>query len=528
MKKWLIGMYLRLSADEKVDGESNSVANQKKLIEYFLLNKTDIKIYKVYIDDGYTGTDFNRPGYKEMINDIQKKKINGVIIKDLSRLGRNYIEVGNFIDEIVPIYKLRFISVNDNVDSFINPNIMTSLEIPFKNLMNESYSKDSSKKMRTALKASKSSGNYIGKIAPFGYLKDEDNCHRLIIDDEAAVVVKKIFDLALKGNSKQEIIQYLKNNNITTPSIYMKNKYDITVSKISSRWNTKMIDSILKNKTYTGSLVQNKRTRISHKTHNMVRVAEDDWIIYDNSHKAIIDIDVYEQVQSILYNRNVKVNKEGKFHKYTGFVKCSECGANLYRLTRIKCNKEQPYYYCSTYIKSKKCNKHYILESELDEIVKNSLNNFIDLVCNVQDRVDEVLSYSKIDYNEELKKLKLMEIEKKIKRVEVMLEELVKDYKCDIISEDDYDSFKQKYLMEKNSLNLEKEELNKAKINSYNLNWINNFKKLEHIETIDRNIVDSLIENIFVNDDKTVEIQFKFKNHYEDALRYLKMQDNVI
>lgn len=191
MKKWLIGMYLRLSADEKVDGESNSVANQKKLIEYFLLNKTDIKIYKIYIDDGYTGTDFNRPGYKEMINDIQKKRINGVIIKDLSRLGRNYIEVGNFIDEIVPIYKLRFISVNDNVDSFINPNIMTSLEIPFKNLMNESYSKDSSKKMRTALKASKSSGNYIGKIAPFGYLKDEDNCHRLIIDDEAAVVVKK-------------------------------------------------------------------------------------------------------------------------------------------------------------------------------------------------------------------------------------------------------------------------------------------------------------------------------------------------
>ena len=237
---------------------------------------------------------------------------------------------------------------------------------------------------------------------------------------------------------------------------------------------------------------------------------------------------IYNIFNSIFYNRNVKVNKEIKFHKYTGFVKSSECGANLYRLTRIKCNKEQPYYYCSTYIKSKKCNKHYILESELDEIVKNSLNNFIDLVCNVQDRVDEVLSYSKIDYNEELKKLKLMEIEKKIKRVEVMLEELVKDYKCDIISEDDYDSFKQKYLMEKNSLNLEKEELNKAKINSYNLNWINNFKKLEHIETIDRNIVDSLIENIFVNDDKTVEIQFKFKNHYEDALRYLKMQDNVI
>ena len=166
MKKWKIGIYRRRSFDERNEEESNSVANQKRLIDDYLLDKNDIIVYKDYVDDGYTGTDFNRPGYKRMLNDIKNRKINGVVVKDLSRLGRNYIEVGNFIDEIVPQYSLRFISVNDNVDSIKNPNIMQSLEIPFKNLLNESYSKDSSKKMRTALKASKNLRNILTKFLP--------------------------------------------------------------------------------------------------------------------------------------------------------------------------------------------------------------------------------------------------------------------------------------------------------------------------------------------------------------------------
>ena len=170
MKKWILGEYQRLSADEYGVEESNSIVNQRKIIKYYLSDKKDIKIYKCYVDDGYTGTDFNRPGFKQMMKDIESGKINGVIIKDLSRLGRNYIQVDNFIEEIVPYYNLRFISVNDNVDSYINPDFMSSLEIPFKSLMNEGYAKDTSKKMRSSLIATKKSGDYVGKYAPFGYL----------------------------------------------------------------------------------------------------------------------------------------------------------------------------------------------------------------------------------------------------------------------------------------------------------------------------------------------------------------------
>lgn len=528
MKKWTLGVYRRRSFDEKGEEESNSVVNQKKLIDDYLVDKNDIIIYKDYVDDGYTGTDFNRPAYKRMLNDIKKKKINGIIVKDLSRLGRNYIEVGNFIDEIVPEYGLRFISVNDNVDSFKNPNVMDSLEIPFKNLMNESYSKDSSKKMRSSLKASKKSGNFIGKTAPFGYLKDPEDVHKLIVDKDAANIIKRIFDLALKGKSKQEIVEELTNNNILTPSVYLKEKHNIKVSRISHKWNTKMIDTILQNKTYIGSLVQCKRTRISHKTHNMVRVAEDEWVISNERHNAIIKEEVFNQVQDILYNRNVRVNKKGKFYKYTGFLKCSECGGNLYRLTKIKHKKEKVFYYCSTYINTKQCNKHYIQEKELDEIVLKTLNQHIELICDISAKIEDTISFSKAEYNSELKKIKINEINKELEKNHKLLDELKKDYKCDFISENDYDEFKQKYLYEINKLNLEKEDLNKSKINSYNLDWINQFKKIGKIEVVDRNIVDSCIENIIVNDEKGVEIIFRYNDQYKFAERYLKSQNVVV
>lgn len=270
MKKWKFGVYLRLSADEKgKDNEqSNSVVNQRKIIEYYLNDKKDITIFKCYVDDGYTGTDFNRPGYKEMLNDIETKKINGVIVKDLSRLGRNYIQVGNFIDKIVPSYKLRFISVNDNVDSLNNPRLMDSLEIPFKNLINENYSKDSSIKLRTALSASKKAGNFIGKYAPYGYIKDEKDCHKIIVDPDAAVVVKRIFELVLRGKSKQEIKEELNNNHILTPSIYMRDRIGAEVCNPRTKWTVYMLDAILTNETYIGTLVQGKRTRLNHKAHN--------------------------------------------------------------------------------------------------------------------------------------------------------------------------------------------------------------------------------------------------------------------
>ena len=530
MKKWTLGVYRRLSADEmKSDkDESNSVSNQKKLIDYYLSDKKDMVVYKYYADDGYTGTDFNRPGYHEMLDDIYNKRINGIIIKDLSRLGRNYIEVGDFIDEIVPKYKLRFISVNDNVDSFLNPDIMDSLEIPFKNLMNESYSRDASKKMRSSLRATKKSGNYTGKVAPYGYIKDETDCHKFNIDPVASEIVKRIFNLALKGYSKQNIAEELNADHILPPGLYLKKIIKYKYELASDKWTTRTINSILKNRTYIGELIQGKRTRISHKTHNFVKIAEDDWIVCEHHHPAIIKENIFNQVQDIMFNRNVRVNSKSEFNKYTGFLKCPECGGNLYRLTRKKKNREIIYYYCGTYLKTKNCNKHYILEKELDKMVLEIINKYIELVCDIDKKIEDTISSSRIEYDEKIKKIRLIELEKEIEKYEKLINEVISDYQNNLITKEDFDEFNTSYVFELNNLKLEKENLTKSKISTNKLDWLNKVKKIGKISEIDRNIIDEFISNIYVNEDRSVKIVFRFKEEYEDALKYLKNQNCMV
>ena len=196
----------------------------KRIISNYLADCENIIIEDYYYDDGYSGTNFNRPEFMRMMQDVRTGRVNGIIVKDLSRLGRNYILVGNFIEDIIPKYNLRFISVNDNVDSYLNPESLESLIISFKNLLNESYSSDSSKKIKSSLKASKKSGNFIGRMAPYGYKKDDNDIHLLVIDEDAAKVLKKIFSLALEGNSKVYIAEYLNKKNVLTPSKYLNLK----------------------------------------------------------------------------------------------------------------------------------------------------------------------------------------------------------------------------------------------------------------------------------------------------------------
>ena len=213
MSKWKAAVYLRLSSDDGDKAESNSITNQKKLIKMFISKEKNIEIYDYYIDDGYSGTDFNRPDFGRLLKDMKNEKINTVIVKDLSRLGRNYIEVGHYIEEFFPLYNIRFIAINDNVDSFKDPKSTTNIIVPFKNLMNDEYARDISNKVRSVLNTKRLNGEFIGMSAPYGYLKDPKDKHKFIIDKTASKVVKKIFDMALNGKSKKQIVIKIKVKN---------------------------------------------------------------------------------------------------------------------------------------------------------------------------------------------------------------------------------------------------------------------------------------------------------------------------
>ena len=522
MYKWKFGVYLRLSSDEKkYNNESLSISNQRDFINYYLSKYKDSKIYKEYIDDGYTGTDFNRPGFQQMIDDVNSKKINAIIVKDLSRLGRNYILVGNFFDNFVDAYNIRFISINDSVDSYEQPKEYKNLQLYIQSMMNEGYSKDISKKIRTAFKTLKKNGNYIGVVAPFGYLKDPNDCHKFIIDSNAKQIVNRIFHMASIGLSKKQIMESLNADHILTPSDYfekiLNNKVGVQTSRI---WSIRMIDDILKNETYIGNLVQGKMQRVNHKTHNIVRVPENEWIIYKNHHEPIIDEKIFYQVQDIIYNRNKKVTKTGNYAIYSGHIKCADCGCNLYRKTKKENNKS--YYYCGTYIRNKQCTKHYITEEEINTAVLNAINKFIELLSNLKEKVEKAGKLSSIEYNKDIKNIKIVEIDKKIAELELLLNDLLNDYKSDVISESDFNDFNQNYMFDLNNLRLEKEELEKSNNYEFDLKWLKEVKLNNEIKTINKQLVDEYIDNILVDENKNVKIIFKFSKPYNDAIEFFE------
>ena len=248
MKKWNVGVYLRLSSDDGDKSESNSIGNQRSLIKRFISNDKELKIIDYYIDDGYSGTTFDRPDFERMMKDIKANKIDCIIVKDLSRLGRNYIEVGNYIEKEFPRYGVRFIAINDNVDSFNDPKSVNNVIVPFKNLMNDEYARDISNKVRSVLDNKRINGQFIGSTAPYGYTRDPNNKYKFKVDSKAAKVVKKIFKMVLDGKSRNEIEKELNSLGVLPPALYKidSSTYNYEIKEEMKKWNRNKIDKILK------------------------------------------------------------------------------------------------------------------------------------------------------------------------------------------------------------------------------------------------------------------------------------------
>ena len=365
MSKYNVGVYIRLSRDDNYS-DSNSIDNQIKLIEFYCKNN-DLKITEKYIDNGYSGTNFDRPSFQKLLKDINCGLIDTVIVKDLSRLGRNYLKVGYYLHYYFPDRNIRFISINDDFDSLKHDNIMERLDVPLKNMMYDHMAYETSNKVRKSFDINKKKGLHVGSSVPYGYRKNPNNYHYFIIDEEAANNVRNIFKMYLNGKSKIEIANYLNENNISNPSTY-KFENNIGKSKQSNtrEWNAKTVDRILKNETYIGTLIQNKYRDVSYRNHNQVLNEESEWTITENHHKAIIDKDTFNKVQQLLKvpKRNKTSNGEDIL---SGYFKCNDCGESMY----IKKGKNKDYYYCKSYITNGICTNHSIEKNKLyDEILK--------------------------------------------------------------------------------------------------------------------------------------------------------------
>lgn len=369
MQKYKVAAYLRLSKEEfNNEKESNSITNQRQIINDYLEEHKEYKLVDYYIDDGYSGTNFDRPEFKRMLEDIKNKKIDIILIKDLSRLGRNYIEVGNYVEVVFPTMGVSVISANDNtvincLDYYKDDNFT------FKNLFNDMYAKDISKKVRSSLIVKKNNGEFIGKLAPYGYIKDPNDKHKFLIDKDVAHIIKKIFDMILDGKSRKEIANFLNDNDILTPSEYLNintNKDE----KVKKKWNSEMVNSILRNENYTGTLFQGKKRKLNYRVDRKINIDKENWIVTQNHHEAIISKETFDKVQNIL-DRKPKVNKDGSIDILSGILKCKCCGSNMIKRT----SKGKIYYYCSNYYRKKKCeNNKSTSKNVLEEFIKKELN----------------------------------------------------------------------------------------------------------------------------------------------------------
>ncbi|MFV0479143.1 MAG: recombinase family protein [Anaerorhabdus sp.] len=351
---WKIGVYCRLSSDDGDKNESNSISNQRTIIEYHLKDEESACIVEYYIDDGYSGTNFDRPGFKSMICDIASGKINTIIVKDLSRFGRNYVGVGRYIEDILPLYNVRFIAINDNIDSFKDPTSINNIVVPFKNLMNDEYARDISNKVKSAYNSMAKSGKFVSGTTPYGYTKNPQNKHQLMIDEEEAKIVKLIYKRTLEGEGRIKICQYLNQNNILCRKEMQRRKnknicLDDTNIESFYRWGTTTVARILTSEIYIGNLVFGKTGNLSYKIKKTVYKPKDEWIIVKNTHEPIISEDDFNEAQKLCKERTKGSSTEKKEDNqsiYIGKLKCGNCGSRMIKAEDYRKKTPRLNYYC--------------------------------------------------------------------------------------------------------------------------------------------------------------------------------------
>lgn len=530
---WQAALYLRLSREDGDKEESDSVVNQKDLLYQFISLELDIVVHDVYVDDGWSGTNFERPDFIRMMTDIKEGRVNCVIVKDLSRFGRNYIDVGQYIEKIFPLMNIRFISVTDNLDSVKNPQTMNTIMVPFKNLINDEYCRDISNKIRSSLDMKRKQGKHIGSFACYGYQKDPEDHNHLVIDEEAAEVVRDIFRWYISGMSILSIAQKLNSLGVPNPSAYKKMqglKYKNRYENIGKgKWPDSSVRRILGNQMYIGNLVQGTMKIKSYKVQISQRQEKEDWIIVENTHDPIISKDDFETVQDLLLRNTRKAPDRTKVHLFSGYVTCGDCGRTMVRKEHHHDYGDYVYYVCKTHTKLDKtaCSKHTTRADKLEKIVLSSIQTQVALAVDMEDAI-RVISSNANASKESFRLQRLLDKAKdEVSQADSMMLDLYPDWKAGIISKEEYLELKKRFETQKNC-SMKKIQDIQGKISDAEKGqngrnqFVENFIKYRNIDKLTREVVVALIEMIYIYEDQKIKIVFKYQNPFKEAMEYIE------
>ena len=546
----LAGVYTRLSIEDEDDEEQNSIGNQKKIALDYLKDKDDIAVTEYYVDNGYTGMNFSRPDFQRMMNDLRSGKINCVIVKDISRLGRHFVMTSEFVEKIFPMMGIRLICINDDYDSFDENCDSASLLLPFKMVMNDSYVKDISKKIRSSISAKMDSGEYLPSASsiPYGYIRNPEQ-NTFDIDEEVAPVVVRIFEMRANGVALNAIAKTLNEEGIPCPG---KLRYIRGITKAAkyenALWIHGTLRKILMDQVYIGNRVHGrvKRDKLGMEK---TRRSEEEWQVIENAHQPIISQELFDKVQEAMNEAAAKRNaykqqeapETDHREVFREKVYCGDCGSmmrgckGLGRANEDGERKAFIYYDCGKFLDSGRavCSAHYVRQEEIMDTLRNALDTQLCAAIDFEALVKEVQAMPKVVHYESSVKNQLTSIQSKRRHMELRLEQLIVDLTDGLIDKQEYAYAKQKYNEEYEHLLEEENRLFTSSRRLGNIvassdKWIRTLKEYRSIPDIDRKAVDFLVKRIKIYPGKRIELILNYEDPFRLVSEYLEQIPEVI
>ncbi len=489
-RRFHAALYIRLSREDGDGGESLSVANQRALLTAYAASDPLIGDYAEYIDDGYSGTDFDRPAFARMLDALRSGEKDCVVVKDLSRFGRNYIAAGRYLEEEFPALGVRFIALGDGIDSYLRPESADSILVPFKNLLNDEYSRDISKKIRAALDTRRASGIFIGSKASYGYRRSAEKPGSIEPDSEAAAVVKRIFAAYLGGTSKSSIARQLNAEGIASPAVY--------AGRGRGLWSESSVDRILRNRVYTGALVQGRNGNISYRVQKTRRKPEEAWFITENAYGALVSQADFAAAQARM-GVFARAGHTGQVHALAGLVRCASCGRAMRRRRVAQPYRTYEYYFCPTYRQDKTaCTKHAVRADRVEQAVLDAIRSEIAAAVDFSRVSRRVEALRRAPGDREKRKAALA-------RVMELKRGIYTDWKSGELTREEYLSFKDGYDAQEKAL---REALDAPRETRYA--DFAGLKALAMPDKLDRALAFALIERVEIREGGGIDIFFRF------------------
>ena len=535
-------IYVRLSVEDNGKEDADSLENQIALLQDYLHDHPNLKLVEIYSDNGYTGTDFDRPAFTRLFTDVQKGRINCIVVKDFSRLGRNYIETGEYLEKIFPFLEVRFISVNDGYDS-ASANAGALLAASLKNLINDMYAKDISKKICSTMKEKRLRGDYIGNYAPYGYLKDEANKNKLVVDPEIAPIVVEIFELRAKGTGIEAMCRILNEKDYPSPGRLRYERGIITNNNKKGSalpWNRHVLKDLLLNVVYIGNLAQGRSAQCLYKGQKFHWTDSSEWDVVYDTHPAIISIELWEKVQEV-NNRSTKSAKEshGKYahlpkrvNPYGSVIKCADCGRVLKYVRGYskptKDGKVKDYYNykCPQNIElgDSACPKKNIRADELDTIVLDVIRKQMDLFLDTKKTLAQLIALEKERTKYTAPLNQVIDVQEQLEKKKKAFSSLYFDYKEGILDRREYLSVRETYQVEIATLEQQLSELQSTRSRTRKVamgahKWESLIKKYRKVKSVTPELIEATVEEIRFHADGSIDIDFKYMNEFEEMFQ---------